>query len=99
MIKAGTRYVTPTGAELIVTKGGDGVLSDGEIHLQEKGSGSGFDNGNVPGDDVQTINLGRRYQSPDGDVTVLVTKAGQCDLRYNGEAMEVQQPRKLPSSD
>ena len=99
MIKAGTRYVTPTGAELIVTKGGDGVLSDGEVNLLEKGSGSGFDNGYAPGDEAQTINLGRRYQSADGAVTVLVTKAGQCDLRYNGEAMEVQQPRKLPSSD
>ena len=41
MIKAGTRYVTPTGAELIVTKGGDGILSDGEIDLQEKGAGGG----------------------------------------------------------
>ena len=46
-----------------------------------------------------TINLGRRYQSEDEGVTVLVTKAGQCDLRYNGSQMEVQQPRKLPSSD
>ena len=99
MIKAGARYVTPSGAELIVTKGGDGVLSDGEVHLHVKGEGAGFDNGHAPGDDVQTINLGRRYQSPDGAVTVLVTKPGQCDLRYDGEAMEVQQPRKLPSSD
>ena len=99
MIKAGTRYVTPAGAELIVTKGGDGVLSDGEVGLQEKGAGAGFDDGYAPGDQVQTINLGRRYQSEDGSVTVLVTKAGPCDLRYNGEVMEVQQPRKLPSSD
>ncbi len=99
MIKAGTRYVTPAGAELIVTKGGDGLLSDGEIHLQERGSGAGFDNGYAPGDEVETINLGRRYQSPDGAITVLVTKAGPCDLRYDGEVMEVQQPRKLPSSD
>jgi hypothetical protein len=99
MIKAGTRYVTPGGAEMVVTKGGDGVLSDGEIPLQEKGSGPGFDGGGAPGEGVQVINLGRRYQSPDGAVSILVTKAGACDLRYNGEVMEVQQPRKLPSSD
>ena len=98
MIKAGTRYVTPGGAELVVTKGGDGVLSDGEVSLQVKGGDVEF-NGATPGGEAQTINLGRRYQSPDGAVTVLVTKAGECDLRYNGETMEVQQPRKLPSSD
>ena len=98
MIKAGTRYVTPGGAELVVTKGGDGVLSDGEVGLQVKGGDVEF-NGAAPGGEAQTINLGRRYQSPDGAVTVLVTKAGECDLRYNGETMEVQQPRKLPSSD
>ena len=98
MIKAGSRYVTPSGAELVVTKGGDGVLTDGDIPLQEKDSSSGFD-GAATGADAMTINLGRRYQSEDEGVTVLVTKAGQCDLRYNGAQMEVQQPRKLPSSD
>lgn len=98
MIKAGTRYVTPGGAELVVTKGGDGVLTDGEVPLREKDSG-GFDGGAVPNAEAQTINLGRRYQSDESGVTVLVTKAGKCDLRYNGAQMEVQQPRKLPSSD
>ena len=98
MIKAGTRFVTPSGAEVVVTKGGEGVLTDGDVPLQEKDSGSGFD-GALPGEDAQTINLGRRYQSDEEGVTVLVTKAGQCDLRYNGAPMEVQQPRKLPSSD
>ena len=43
MIKAGTRYVTPSGAELVVTKGGDGLLTDGAVPLQEKDSSSGFD--------------------------------------------------------
>ena len=62
MIKAGTRYVTPGGAELVVTKGGDGVLSDGEVGLQVKGGDVEF-NGAAPGGEAQTINLGRRYQS------------------------------------
>ncbi len=99
MIKAGTRYVTPSGAELVVTKGGEGVLTDGDIPLKEKDAGASFDDGQATSADAQTINLGRRYQSDDNSVTVLVTKAGQCDLRYNGALMEVQQPRKLPSSD
>lgn len=98
MIKAGSRYVTPSGAELVVTKGGDGLLTDGDVPLQEKDSSNGFD-GATTSADAMTINLGRRYQSDDEGVTVLVTKAGQCDLRYDGAPMEVQQPRKLPSSD
>lgn len=73
-------------------------MTDGDIPLQEKDSGVGFGDA-TPSEDAQTINLGRRYQSDDSGVTVLVTKAGQCDLRYNGALMEVQQPRKLPSSD
>ena len=98
MIKAGSRYITPSGAELVVTKGGDGTLTDGDVPLQEKDSSNGFADATTSAD-AMTINLGRRYQSDDEGVTVLVTKAGQCDLRYNGSPMEVQQPRKLPSSD
>ena len=39
MIKAGTRYITPSGAELVVTKGGDGMLTDGEVPA----AGEGFE--------------------------------------------------------
>ena len=46
-----------------------------------------------------TIPLGRRYRSPDGEVELLVIKAGVCDLRYNGAAMDVLQPKILPSAD
>ena len=98
MVQAGERYVTPSGVEMVVTRGGDGDLTDGDTLLQKKGDGSGFD-GIRPDPDSPTLSLGRRFQSPNGDVMVLITKAGLCDLRYNGDSMEVQQPRKLPSSD
>ena len=39
MAEAGKRYITPSGAELIVTKGGAGTLSDGQIPLQIKDAG------------------------------------------------------------
>lgn len=98
MVKTGQRYVTPGGAEMVVTKGGDGVLTDGEVELQPKGSEAKFD-GASPGPDAFELALGKRFNSSDGGVSVLITKAGQCDLRYNGEPMELQQPRQLPSSD
>jgi hypothetical protein len=97
-IKTGQRYVSPGGAEMVITKGGDGVLTDGEIELQPKGSEAAFKASN-PSPDAPEVALGKRFVSADGAVQVLITKAGRCDLRYNGEPMELQQPRQLPSSD
>ena len=34
MVKTGQRYVTPGGVEMVVTKGGDGTLTDGDIELK-----------------------------------------------------------------
>lgn len=94
----GKRYVAPSGAEVIVTKGGPGELSDGEVSLYLKDQ--------VPagmsdrtGRSEPLIELGKRYRSPDGEVELLVIKAGVCDLRYNGAAMELLQPKVLPSAD
>ncbi|MCH7621198.1 MAG: hypothetical protein IH870_04800 [Chloroflexi bacterium] len=83
---------------MVVTKGADGELSDGDIVLQTKGSEDAFA-GATPAAAAQELALGKRFNSADGAVSVLVTKAGKCDLRYNGEPMELQEPRKLPSSD
>ncbi len=98
MVKTGQRYVSPGGAEMVVTKGGDGTITDGDVDLQPKGSEAEFA-GATPGPDAQEVALGKRFTSADGVVSLLITKAGNCDLRYNGEPMELQQPRKLPSSD
>ncbi len=98
MIKTGQRYVSPGGAEMVATKGADGTLTDGDVPLQPKGSEAAF-GGATPAPDSPELALGKRFNSPDGAVSVLVTKAGQCDLRYDGEPMELQQPRQLPSSD
>ena len=90
--------MSPGGAEMVVTKGADGELTDGDIALQTKGSEDAFA-GAAPSADAQELALGKRFNSADGAVSVLVTKAGICDLRYNGQPMELQEPRKLPSSD
>ena len=98
MVKTGQRYVSPGGAEMVVTKGGDGTLTDGDVPLQPKGQEAEF-NDAKPDPDAPELNLGKRFSTEDGKVSVLVTKGGICDLRYDGHAMEMQQPRKLPSSD
>jgi hypothetical protein len=94
----GKRYVAHSGAEVIVTKGGPGDLSDGEVALTLKDQAqAAMTDGS--GRTEPLIELGKRYKSPDGEVELLVIKAGVCDLRYNGAVMEVLQPKILPSAD
>jgi len=94
----GKRYVAQSGAEVIVTKGGPGELSDGEVSLFLKDQApAGISD--ASGRTEPLIELGKRYKSPDGEVELLVIKAGVCDLRYNRGAMEILQPKILPSAD
>ena len=94
----GKRYLSPSGAEVIVTKGGPGDLSDGEVALLPK-EAAPSDLNDQSGRSEPVIQLGKRYKSPDGEVELLVIKPGVCDLRYNGTQMEVLQPKILPSAD
>jgi hypothetical protein len=93
----GKIYITPGGAEMIVTKGSSGTLSDGDTPLMMKDAGESFADGTVAGS--TPIQLGKRYKSADGAVEVLVNKPGTCDLRYDGQPMELKEAKPLPSSD
>jgi len=97
MAQLGKIYISPGGAQVIVTKGGPGTLSDGSVPLILKDSGASFAPGTAAG--TATVQLGKRYKSPDGAVEVLVNKPGACDLRYEGQAMELKDAKPLPSSD
>lgn len=93
----GKIYLSPGGMQLIVTKGGPGTLSDGDVPLLRADSGEKFPAGTPTGS--QGLQLGKRYKSADGAVEVLVNKPGSCDLRYDGQAMELKEAKPLPSSD
>ncbi len=95
MVQVGKRYMAASGAELIVTKGADGALQDGETPLNLKEDGPPANGGGSDG----AVVLGKRYASADGSVEALCIKPGACDLRYNGEPMELMQPKVLPSAD
>ena len=97
MAQLGKIYITPSGAQIIVTKGGPGTLFDGSTPLIMKDSGESFPNGTQPGS--AAMQLGKRYKSADGAVEVLVNKPGACDLRYEGQSMELKEAKPLPSSD
>jgi hypothetical protein len=94
MAQVGKRYIAASGAELIVTKGGEGALQDGETALNLKEDGPPAAGG--AGGEVA---LGKRYASGDGTIEVLCIKPGAVDLRFNGEKMELMQPKVLPSAD
>lgn len=93
----GKIYLGPGGAQIIVTKGGTGTLSDGSVPLQLKDGGEPFPADATPGSEM--LLLGKRYRSLDGAVEILVNKPGPCDLRYDGQPMELKQAKPLPSSD
>ena len=94
----GKRYVAPSGAEVIVTKGGAGALSDGEVALMLKDEAPA-NAADASGRTEPLVQLGKRYKSEDGEVELLVIKPGVYDLRYNGASMEILQPKVLPSAD
>lgn len=93
----GKIYLSPGGMQLIVTKGGAGTLSDGDVPLLRADAGEKFPAGTTAG--TQALQLGKRYKSADGAVEVLVNKPGPCDLRYEGQPMELKEAKPLPSSD
>lgn len=93
----GKIYISPGGMQLIVTKGGPGTLSDGEVPLVRADSGERFPDSTPAG--AEPLQLGKRYKSSDGAVEVLINKPGPCDLRYDGHAMELKEAKPLPSSD
>ncbi len=93
----GKIYMAPGGAQLIVTKGGPGTLSDGDVALLRQDSGESFPDGTASG--AEALQLGKRYKSADEAVEVLINKPGNCDLRYDGEPMVLKEAKPLPSSD
>ena len=93
----GKIYLGPSGVQIIVTKGGDADLSDGDTLLLQKDAGQEFPAGTNPGDGE--LQLGKRYKSADESVEILVSKPGACDLRCGGEPMSLKEAKALPSSD
>ena len=96
MAQLGKIYLTPGGAQLIVTKAGPGKLTDGDVELVQQGSPP-YPAGTAAG--AQMLPLGKRFKSADGSCEVLINKPGPCDLQYEGAAMELKEAKPLPSSD
>ncbi len=96
--RAGTRLhsVTCT-TEVIVTKGGSGVLTCGGKPMTAEDVHA---NGARPGqpEEDRTL-LGKRYRSPDGAFEALCVRQGTGALELDGVPLELVKPRTLPASD
>ncbi len=49
--------------------------------------------------DGPAIEMGKRYEDPDGTVEVLCVAAGAGELAVNGTPLQLKTPRPLPASD
>lgn len=45
------------------------------------------------------VQLGKRYKDETSGIELLVIKPGDCDLKVGDRAMEIMQPKVLPSAD
>ena len=96
--QTGKRYIVPGGvAECIVTKGGDGELRCGDAPMQMRGAEDA--SVTVATDGMAQVQLGKRYMDEQTGIEVLIVKPGPCDLNVEGRAMELMQPKVLPSAD
>lgn len=96
--QTGKRYFVPGGvAEFIVTKGGAGELRCGAAAMQMRGAEDAGATVDTSGMDAEA--LGKRYKDESTGVEVLVVKAGPCTVNVDGRAMELLQPKVLPSAD
>jgi hypothetical protein len=106
----GKRLLGPSGVELVVTKGGDDLVTDSLYPFKIKLNGEPepvFD-GTIPTRQTHELKLGQRFQTMDpltgkplvsDGVEVLVIKPGKADLMSGGFVM-VEKPKPvIPSAD
>ncbi len=87
-VQAGKRYVGPGGVQVLVTKGGPGVLSDGTLVFVRTDSPDAALVAGAPiGPDPPYFGLGKRYRSPDDEIELIVVRAGAGPILYNGEPL------------
>lgn len=96
--RAGIRLHSATcTTEVIVTKGGKGVLTCGGQPMAAEDARATGTRPSQPEED-RTL-LGKRYRAPDGAFEVLCVRQGAGALELDGVPLELVKPRILPASD
>jgi hypothetical protein len=103
-LRVGQRLVsaTDTTAVIVIKAGADDIaLTCGGVAMAAELETAGPDNPNLApldGRDHGT-QLGKRYESPDGAVELLCTKAGAASLAVDDIPMTIKAVKALPASD
>ena len=85
-------------AEVMIVKGaGETDISCGGVPMLGAGEAAG--DAAAVADQMGGCMVGKRYVNQDQSLEVLCIKAGEGSLTVDGEALEVKQAKKLPSSD
>jgi len=94
-VTAGTRWFSTTSSvEIIVVTGADVTLAcGGEPLVDARPAETGT---SATGDDLA---VGKRYEDPESDLVVMVTRAGAGPLTADGRELARREAAPLPSSD
>jgi hypothetical protein len=103
-LRVGQRLVSATDTTAVIVikvSADDIVLTCGGVAMAAEFESDGADNQNlapVDGHDHGT-QLGKRYESADGAVELLCTKAGAASLAVDDLPMSIKAVKALPASD
>lgn len=100
-LKAGTRLKSVAGgAEVIVTIGGDGVITCGGSPMLPSTAAAPSTSPKSGDVDEPRLVLGKRYRTADRSVEVLCVRQGTGALQLDGAPMDLlTQLKPLPASD
>ncbi len=96
-MKPGTRLKSAVcDTEVMVIRGGDGVVECGGAPMAEERPDTG---GEPSADFAEGTQMGKRYVDEAGTVELLCVKPGKGSLSLDGTALRTKDAKTLPSSD
>ena len=96
-MKPGTRLKSAVCAtEVMVIRGGDGVVECGGAPMAEEPPDTG---GEPAADFAEGTQMGKRYVDEAGTIELLCVKPGKGSLSLDGIALRTKDAKTLPSSD
>ena len=96
-MKPGTRLKSAVCAtEVMVIRGGDGVVECGGAPMAEEQPDTG---GEPAADFAEGTQMGKRYVDEAGTIELLCVKPGKGSLSLDGIALRTKDAKTLPSSD
>jgi len=101
-LKVGQSLASTTDATVVIVvraPQSDVELTCGGAEMREGKQGEPMQGAEPAAGHDEGTGLGKRYESPDGDVELMCIKPGRGSLAVNGVLLAVKAAKALPSSD